>query len=67
MTLLAHSDLPRIRCSYCGIESCRPLKWIRSHRRVQCAGCGEEFSLNNNIRKAFDRFRRKLTNMVGRM
>jgi hypothetical protein len=31
------------------------------------AYCGEEFSLNNNIRKAFDRFRRKLTNTVGRM
>ena len=59
------------RCSYCGSESQRSLEWIRSHRRFQCAGCGEEFSLNNNnnnrVRKAFDRFRRKLTNMVGRM
>jgi hypothetical protein len=30
--ILAHRDLPRIRCSYCGIESRRPLKWIRSRR-----------------------------------
>jgi transposase-like protein len=66
MTPLAHNDLLRIRCPYCGIVSHRPLNWIRNHERYQCDSCGEEFSPDNNkIRKAFSHFRRKLANMVG--
>jgi DNA-directed RNA polymerase subunit RPC12/RpoP len=65
---LEDGQIKVIRCPYCGYESRKTLAWTHGRAKLQCAGCGEEFSLNNNkAREAFDRFRRKLTNMVGRM
>jgi transposase-like protein len=51
----AADDVKIIRCSYCGYENRKTLGWIHSHRTFQCAGCGDEFSLQNNkIRQALD-------------
>jgi VanZ family protein len=61
-----HEIVLRCHCRFRGYESRKPLAWMRSYRRFQCAGCGEDFTLNDNkIRKAFDHFWRKLSDVSG--
>jgi DNA-directed RNA polymerase subunit RPC12/RpoP len=58
-----------IRCPYCGYESRKTLAWTHGRAKLQCAGCGEEFTLHkqktsttlNAVIRAFGDFRRKVS------
>jgi DNA-directed RNA polymerase subunit RPC12/RpoP len=69
---LDHREHKIIRCRYCGHKSRKTFAWTRSHTKFQCAGCGEEFSLDKKkirkaldaVVKALDDLRRKLAKIV---
>jgi hypothetical protein len=62
---LGDGQIKVIRCPYCGYKNRKTIAWAHGRARLQCAGCGEQFTLHkhkalDSVIRAFKYLRRKV-------